>query len=85
MAGPHFGILIKNQIKYYLLWHFLVPIKKLTNFICAEKVKTAASLFSLLLCDIPHSNYAWLTKLLFRNVEEVSSVNITLDGTMYPG
>ncbi len=64
---------------------FFGTYNKLTNFLCAEKVKTSASLFPLLLCDIPHSNYAWLTKLLFRMFnEEVLPVNITLDGTMYP-
>ncbi len=40
---PHFGIIIKNQIKYYVVWHFLLPNKKVEKFqLC---LKTAASLF----------------------------------------
>jgi hypothetical protein len=40
---PHFWILIKNQIKDYVLWHFLLLNKKVEKFqLC---LKTAASLF----------------------------------------
>ncbi len=40
---PHFGIPIKNHIKYYVLWHFLFQNKKVDKFqLC---LKTASSLF----------------------------------------
>jgi hypothetical protein len=34
-ARPDYVILIKNLIKFYLMWQFLQLNKKLTNFICA--------------------------------------------------
>ncbi len=40
---PHFEILIKNQIKYFVLWHILQLNKKVDKF--QLRLKTAASLF----------------------------------------